>query len=132
MIFLKILLMTKHYWLTSQIIQIFFVFHAESREHLKNLLSGRKANGIIFTTMQKFEESDEPLSERRNIVVMVDILIMFAGFMIAVHAIEAVDKGQIPDSINEGLVIMSISIVLKLAVSSYLMRVDKKTDSQAL
>ena len=46
--------------------------HAESREHLKNLLSGRKANGIIFTTMQKFEESEEPLSERRNIVVMAD------------------------------------------------------------
>lgn len=46
--------------------------HAESREHLKSLLDGRKANGIIFTTMQKFEESDEPLSERRNIVVMAD------------------------------------------------------------
>jgi len=46
--------------------------HAESREHLKSLLEGRKANGIIFTTMQKFEESDEPLSERRNIVVMAD------------------------------------------------------------
>ncbi|MBO6178000.1 MAG: type I restriction endonuclease subunit R [Selenomonadaceae bacterium] len=46
--------------------------HAESREHLKNLLSGRKVGGIIFTTMQKFEESDEPLSERRNIVVMAD------------------------------------------------------------
>ena len=46
--------------------------NAESREHLKSLLDGRKANGIIFTTMQKFEESDEPLSERRNIVVMAD------------------------------------------------------------
>lgn len=46
--------------------------HAESREHLKSLLDGRKANGIIFTTMQKFEESDKPLSERRNIVVMAD------------------------------------------------------------
>ena len=46
--------------------------HAESREHLKKLLDGRQANGIIFTTMQKFEESDEPLSERRNIVVMAD------------------------------------------------------------
>ena len=45
---------------------------AESREHLKRLLDGRQANGIIFTTMQKFEESDEPLSERRNIVVMAD------------------------------------------------------------
>ena len=46
--------------------------HAESREDLKNLLAGREANGIIFTTMQKFEESDEPLSTRRNIVVMTD------------------------------------------------------------
>lgn len=45
---------------------------AENREHLKSLLDGRQANGIIFTTMQKFEESDEPLSERRNIVVMAD------------------------------------------------------------
>jgi len=45
---------------------------AESREDLKRLLAGREANGIIFTTMQKFEESDEPLSERRNIVVMTD------------------------------------------------------------
>ena len=46
--------------------------HAESREHLKTLLAGRKANGIIFTTMQKFEESHEPLSERNNIIVMAD------------------------------------------------------------
>ena len=46
--------------------------HAESREHLKSLLAGRQANGIIFTTMQKFEESHEPLSERHNIIVMAD------------------------------------------------------------
>ena len=39
---------------------------------LKDWLNGREANGIIFTTMQKFEESDEPLSERRNIIVMAD------------------------------------------------------------
>lgn len=45
---------------------------AQSRENLKGLLDGREANGIIFTTMQKFEESDEPLSTRRNIVVMAD------------------------------------------------------------
>lgn len=45
---------------------------AESREHLKSLLNGRKANGIIFTTMQKFEESNEPLSDRRNIIVIAD------------------------------------------------------------
>lgn len=45
---------------------------AENREHLKRLLANRKANGILFTTMQKFEEGDEPLSERSNIVVMAD------------------------------------------------------------
>lgn len=45
---------------------------AESRDNLKTLLAGRQANGIIFTTMQKFEESDEPLSERKNIIVMAD------------------------------------------------------------
>jgi len=46
--------------------------HAESRIHLKKLLIRRQANGIIFTTMQKFEESSEPLSDRRNIIVMAD------------------------------------------------------------
>lgn len=45
---------------------------ADSRQNLKELLANRQANGIIFTTMQKFEESDEPLSQRRNIVVMAD------------------------------------------------------------
>lgn len=39
---------------------------------LKDWLEGRQANGIIFTTMQKFEESHEALSERRNIIVMAD------------------------------------------------------------
>lgn len=46
--------------------------HADSREHLKSLLAGRRANGIIFTTMQKFEESGDSLSDRRNIIVMAD------------------------------------------------------------
>lgn len=45
---------------------------ASDRANLKELLDGREANGIIFTTMQKFEESVEPLSERRNIIVMAD------------------------------------------------------------
>ena len=45
---------------------------AESKEHLKSLLDGRTANGIIFTTMFKFERGEKPLSERRNIVVMAD------------------------------------------------------------
>ena len=45
---------------------------ATSRDHLRELLEGRTANGIIFTTMQKFEEYDAPLSTRRNIIVMSD------------------------------------------------------------
>src|SRR5574344_1841361 len=45
---------------------------AESRTHLKELLTGRDANGIIFTTAQKFEESSEFLSDRRNVIVMAD------------------------------------------------------------
>ena len=45
---------------------------AESKVHLKSLLNDRQANGIIFTTMFKFEPSEEPLSTRHNIVVMAD------------------------------------------------------------
>lgn len=45
--------------------------HAASREHLKELLRV-KAGGIIFTTIQKFEESSEVLSDRSNIIFMAD------------------------------------------------------------
>lgn len=45
---------------------------AASRQDLKDLLKNREANGIIFTTMQKFTESEEPLSERKDIIVMAD------------------------------------------------------------
>ncbi|MBQ7649453.1 MAG: type I restriction endonuclease subunit R [Victivallales bacterium] len=45
---------------------------AESREDLRQKLLHREANGILFTTMPKFEESSEALSNRHNIVVMAD------------------------------------------------------------
>ncbi|MGN1361949.1 MAG: type I restriction endonuclease subunit R [Eggerthellaceae bacterium] len=45
---------------------------ASSRQDLKDKLVGREANGIIFTTMQKFMDGDEPLCDRGNVVVMVD------------------------------------------------------------
>lgn len=45
---------------------------ANSRENLKELLDGRLANGIFFTTMQKFSESKEPLTERKDIIVITD------------------------------------------------------------
>ncbi len=59
---------------------------ARSRKELGNLLRNRKAGGIIFTTIQKFEEIDKSspsrnsslsrnssyLSDRNNIIVMTD------------------------------------------------------------
>ena len=45
---------------------------AQSRADLAQQISSRRANGIIFTTMQKFEEEAIALSERKNVVVMVD------------------------------------------------------------
>lgn len=44
---------------------------AESRENLKELLKV-KAGGIIFTTIQKFEEGDDVINERSNIIFMAD------------------------------------------------------------
>lgn len=54
---------------------------ADSRAHLKELLTGRESGGIVFTTLQKFGLSKDDreagrnfplLSNRMNIVVMVD------------------------------------------------------------
>lgn len=45
---------------------------AKDREDLIKLLEGRKANGIFFTTLQKFQEGKTPLSQRRNVVVIAD------------------------------------------------------------
>ncbi|MDR2644338.1 MAG: type I restriction endonuclease subunit R, partial [Planctomycetaceae bacterium] len=45
---------------------------AVNRTDLKKLLKNRVANGIFFTTMQKFEENDEPLSERSDIILIAD------------------------------------------------------------
>lgn len=46
--------------------------NAGSRTELQELLRDRKAGGVIFTTIQKFEEGEGALSERRNIIVMTD------------------------------------------------------------
>lgn len=45
---------------------------AKDRKDLIKLLEGRKTNGIFFTTMQKFQENETPLSERKNIIVITD------------------------------------------------------------
>lgn len=45
---------------------------AGSKAELSDLLRDRKAGGIFFTTIQKFEEDTRFLSDRRNIIVMTD------------------------------------------------------------
>lgn len=45
---------------------------ATSRKNLKELLENRQANGIFFSTIQKFEDSDEPLTDRRDVIVISD------------------------------------------------------------
>ncbi len=44
---------------------------AESREHLRELLNV-KAGGIIFTTIQKFEEGSGVINDRANIIFLID------------------------------------------------------------
>ena len=45
---------------------------ARDRDDLVDKLEGRLSSGIIFTTLQKFMESDKPLSNRRDIILMAD------------------------------------------------------------
>lgn len=45
---------------------------AKSREHLHELLNKRTSNGIFFSTMQKFSESEEPLTFRDDVIVIAD------------------------------------------------------------
>lgn len=45
---------------------------AGSREHLKELLDERVSNGIFFTTMQKFAQADDSLTNRKDVIVIAD------------------------------------------------------------
>ena len=59
---------------------------AESREDLQKVLS-RASGGVIFTTLQKFGEVAEPLTTRRNVVVIADEAHRSQyGFRAKVHA----------------------------------------------
>ena len=44
----------------------------DSRADVKQVLEGRKTGGVVFSTIQKFEEETGLLSDRKNIIVMVD------------------------------------------------------------
>lgn len=45
---------------------------AKSMKDLKDLLKDRKANGIFFSTMQKFDNYDEALTDRDDVIVISD------------------------------------------------------------
>ncbi|WP_295589667.1 type I restriction endonuclease subunit R [uncultured Methanobrevibacter sp.] len=45
---------------------------ATSMKNLKDLLNNIQANGIFFTTMQKFDDYDEALTERDDVIVISD------------------------------------------------------------
>lgn len=45
---------------------------ATSMKNLKDLLKDRKANGIFFSTMQKFDNYDESLTDRNDVIVISD------------------------------------------------------------
>ena len=45
---------------------------ATSMKNLKELLNDRMANGIFFTTMQKFDDYDESLTDREDVIVISD------------------------------------------------------------
>ncbi|MEZ0119138.1 UNVERIFIED_ORG: type I site-specific restriction-modification system R (restriction) subunit [Heyndrickxia coagulans] len=49
---------------------------AESRSHIKDLLANRQTGGIIFSTIQKFEEETGLLSERENIIAVSSFVMM--------------------------------------------------------
>ncbi|WP_249629312.1 type I restriction endonuclease subunit R [Streptococcus uberis] len=45
---------------------------AKSRSHLYELLDNRASNGIFFSTMQKFAEAEDALTQRHDVIVVAD------------------------------------------------------------
>ena len=45
---------------------------ATSMKNLKELLNDRKANGIFFSTMHKFDDYDGSLTDRNDVIVISD------------------------------------------------------------
>ena len=48
------------------------VISVESRDHLRELLQGRESGGVFLTTIHKFTEDTELLSERSNVICISD------------------------------------------------------------
>jgi type I restriction enzyme R subunit len=48
------------------------IISVESREHLRELLKGRNSGGVFLTTIHKFTEDTELLTERSNVICISD------------------------------------------------------------
>jgi type I restriction enzyme R subunit len=48
------------------------IISVESRQHLRELLQGRKSGGVFLTTIHKFTEDIELLTERTNVICISD------------------------------------------------------------
>ncbi len=48
------------------------VISVESRDHLRDLLKGRKSGGVFLTTIHKFTEDTELLTDRTNVICISD------------------------------------------------------------
>jgi len=48
------------------------VVSVESRDHLRELLQGRKSGGVLLTTIHKFTEDTQLLTERSNVICISD------------------------------------------------------------
>ena len=65
--------------------------HATSRAHLMQWLAARNANGIIFTAMQKFEESDKPLSAKTvSLPIGTTIPLTLLGIVILYYSVKQI------------------------------------------
>ncbi len=54
--------------------------YRQEQEHLKSLLDGRSANGIIFTTMFKFEPMENFVRTQKRVVMADEHIVGGMGF----------------------------------------------------
>lgn len=64
--------LSKQFLQAKQFIGEQTILQIESREHLGEMLRGRKSGGVFLTTIQKFSEDVSLLSDRSNIIVISD------------------------------------------------------------
>jgi cation diffusion facilitator family transporter len=98
-------------------------------------LSGAVVGFIAIRYAQKPSDKDHAYGHGKaeNIAGMVIASIIFlAGAMIMYEAIKRLITGAEIEMVTVGIVVTSLAIIINLAISRYVMRVAKETDSVAL